>query len=83
MIILSSFFSSELTSSSMTTPSSDLVWPHLLESKANYIDILVSDEEIRHALWSLKPFKSPVLTDSRLVSFEDFGLWLATLSLKT
>lgn len=52
-------FSSELTSSSMTTPSSDLVWPHLLESKANYIDILVSDEEIKHALSSLKPFKSP------------------------
>ncbi|KAK9988211.1 hypothetical protein SO802_028450 [Lithocarpus litseifolius] len=52
-------FSTELTFSSRSTLLSDPVWPHISEVEANYINTPVSDEEIRHALWSLKPFKSP------------------------
>ena len=52
-------FTSSLTQSSITTPQ-PLRWQAAL-SKEDSLSLcsLVSDEEIKHGLWSLKAFKAP------------------------
>ena len=52
-------FSTELLSSPLSSPSVDLTFPQLCCSKSHNISLPVTDEEVKHALWSLKAFKSP------------------------
>lgn len=51
-------FTTELDISSLLAPGYDLDNPHLSIKEAQLINLPVTDEEICHALWSLKAFKA-------------------------
>lgn len=52
-------FSIELLSSPLSSPSVDITFPQLSYSESHNISLPMTDKEIKHALWSLKAFKSP------------------------
>ncbi|XP_050263906.1 uncharacterized protein LOC126708133 [Quercus robur] len=67
-------YTSEFTSSPKLIPVSDLALPLLSDEEAQILNLPVQDDEIKQALWSLKPFKSPNLDGLHATFFQRFWL---------
>lgn len=70
----SKLFLIELLSSPLSAPSNDLTYPQLSSSESPNISLLVTNEEIKNALWSLMTFKSPGPDGLHAGFFQQFWL---------